>query len=122
MSAGATLSRPLRLTRPRAHEILRGVTRFLTAAVLALTLLTACGSDEPDVPAYLTQVHRTLAGTDYAFVGDDQLVTLGRTICQGIGAGLTRERLGQASSLPAPVLQAILDASTAHLCPEHKGF
>lgn len=96
--------------------------RPLAALGLALALAGCAQAPQPDPAAYTAQLHRTLAGTGYVFVGDDQLLELGRTMCSGIDAGLTRPRLADSSGLPPEVLQAVLDAATTHLCPEHEGF
>lgn len=78
-----------------------------------------------DRPAYLAQLHDELGATNYAYIGDDELVDLGDTVCRAIDKGLDRNRLGQLaeqSDIPPAVLTEVIAAATTHLCPQHAGF
>jgi hypothetical protein len=108
-----------------AERVNRRTVLALAAILAALVVLVAgvrWAVHRPDPQGYLKRVHASLAGTDYAFVGDDELLNLGRSICTGIDHGLTRGDLGAKSTLPAPVLQGVVDAATHELCPEHSDF
>lgn len=120
------------------------------AFAIAIFALTACSAEAPATPAataspsmtvpsvptltatavvdreaYTAELHRTLGDTNYAFVGDDELIELGETVCRAADAGKTRTdlaALAEDSGIEPATLSAVIAAATTHLCPQHAGF
>lgn len=79
----------------------------------------------PDAAAFLAALHSNpdLGANGIAFAGDEDLTSLGQSICAAIDRGSDRSDLAAADTqTDAATLSAIIEAATTHLCPKHKGF
>jgi hypothetical protein len=92
------------------------VRRLPTLAAI-LVLAAGCASSPDARPAaYLSTLHRQLAGTDYADVPDKDLLQLGREVCE---SALSREQLigvARDKGLDTAAMAVVVDAAHADLC------
>jgi predicted small lipoprotein YifL len=107
------------------------------SAMLVILALAGCGGSSPaasppaaaeatpDAAAFLAAIHSNpdLGANGISFAGDDDLTSLGQSICSAIDRGSDRADIAAADTqTDAATLNAIIAAATTHLCPKHKGF
>lgn len=116
-------------------DVCKGLTEKQFADISGRVIWSGLGGDPseldqptaaptPDEAGYLDAIHTDLADTDYAYVGDDTLTSLGQSICDAIDRGTTRPEMATVfdGSVDAAEFSPILAAATTYLCPEHADF